>query len=647
MSISKISQFHTFLKVKSKKRVLLIFSFISISFCWCLSSLHYLKIAYGNNFSWITWIIAVGTFLYSFFPKNISPKKTKCYLKSFDLALAIFLIILYWPTHLWNFSSAPWNINGLFDDAAWDIYFAKNHIFNGTPFQPAFFDTVGYISREVVFHYYISLFFKLFGYNLLIFNISLLILGFITVFITTFIIDRLFKNKLVTILSAIIFNFLPFHYLHIFMGHRYAIAAPLMVLSLYFLYTSFDNKSPFRAGLSALFAALCWNSAIMGKQFILGLFLAGILKIIFDKKWRSSKNINIALVWISGFIICATPLLVYVIFNYPEYTLREKNLSHEFFLNLKKGGLPALNPYFKDLSRLFFTKYDLKFFLPGFYPIPLSYYFLLIPGLFLSLIKKRFEIFFLSLIPVFAAFISKPYDFRVLLAVPAWIISIAFSLDYLSELAPRKKIFNKLIFSIGLTLVLIGLIPSVKYIWRVSKNPNYLYLLNHKDVAICRLFQDIVEGKENPADKMKWDEFNRKITISFLSHDTFICPFSAYAIAHLYLQNYDDKKILSFCDQGIQLLQTPQEILKNNIQAILAYKPSSNKDLKLVWEISDKIDNTLKIFSRYQKYGGKEIINGKVDGNKYSLYILTIKKEFIQQFQEEIRSEFYEYQNIF
>jgi hypothetical protein len=431
------------------------------------------------------------------------------------------------------------------------------------------------------------------------------------------------------------------------MGHRYAIAAPLMVLSLYFLYTSFSNKSPFRAGLSALFAALCWDSAIMGKQFILGLILAGILKIILDKKWRSSKNINLVLVWILGFIISATPLLIYVIFNYPEYTLREKNFSREFFLNLKNSGLPALIPYFEDLSRLFFTKYDLKFFLPGFYPIPLSYHFLLIPGLFLSLVKKRFEIFFLSFIPVFAAFISKPYDFRVLLAVPAWIISIAFSLDYLSRVASKKKIFNKLIFIIGLTLVLIGFILSVKYLWGVSKNPNYLYLLPHKDVAISRVFQDIVEGVKNPADKMKADEFNRKINISSLSHDTFVCPFSAYAIAHLYLQNYDDKKILSFCNQGIQLLQTPQEIFKNNVRAILDYNPSSNKDLKLVWEVSDKIDNILKIFSRYQKYGEEEIINGEVDGNKYSLYILTIKNEFIKQFQKEIGSEFHEYQNIF
>ena len=160
--------------------------------------------------------------------------------------LFIFVIVLYFSSHLINFSTAPWNQNGLFDDAAWDIYFAKNHVFAGIPFQAAYFDNVGLISREVVFHYYISIFFKLFGYNLLIFNISLLILGFITILFTTLIIQRLFKNVFITVLSAIIINFFPLHFLHIFAGHRYAIAAPLVVVSLYYLYTAFANNSRFR-----------------------------------------------------------------------------------------------------------------------------------------------------------------------------------------------------------------------------------------------------------------------------------------------------------------------------------------------------------------------------------------------------------------
>ncbi len=445
---------------------------------------------------------------------------------------------------------------------------------------------------------------------------------------------------------AFVINFFPLQYMHIFMGHRYAIAVPLMVLSLYYLYTSFEKKSPFRAIISSLFAALCWGSAIMGKQFILGLILAGFIKLFFDKKSRTLKNLKITVIWIIGFLISASSLIIYIIFNYPEYTLREKGLSYEFLNAYQKYGFLGIKPYFIQLKQLFFTKYNLKMFLPGFYPIPLSYYFLIIFGLLLAFFKKRLEIIFLSFIPVLAALISGSYDFRVLLASPAWLIALAFGLDYFFRMVKKRDFWSKATFLIAIIFLSAGFFPSIVYLWRVSKNPNYLYLLPHKDVAVSRLFQDIVEGKENPRAEMKKNELKREIDVSSLSVDTFICPFSAYAIAHLYLQDYNDKKILSFCDQGIQLLKTPTEILNNNLNAIFSYNPTK-KDLKLVWEISNKTGEIIEIFSPYRRYGDEKIISGIVDGNKYSLYILTIKKEFIKQFQEEIKKKTYESQAIF
>lgn len=642
--MKKLKEIFSYLKNKITNPLLFFPTIIFFFLSWIFSSLHYKNIYYGNNLSWITWLLALLFFIFCFFnPKKIF-KKNKFNFTNF--LIFIFVSFLYWSTHLWNFSSAPWNINGLFDDAAWDIYFAKNHIFNGTPFQSAFFDTIGYISREVVFHYYISTFFKLFGYNLLIFNISLLVLGFITVITTTFIVRHLFKNFYLTIIFAFLINFFPLHYLHIFMGHRYAICVPLMVSSLYFLYTGFSCHSPLRMILSALFAALCWNSGIMGKQFILGLILAAFLKILFDKRIKNPSTISLALIWGVGFIISATPLLVYIIFNYPQYTLRERSLSSEFFTSLKNYGFLGIIPYLHQLKRLFFTKYDLKMFLPGFYPIPFSYYFLIIPGLLFAFLKGHWEIIFLSFIPIVASLIAGSYDFRVLLAFPAWLIAIAFSLDYLFKIIHLKDFWSKLTFLITIIFLLTGLVPSVIYLWKASKNPNFLYLLPHKDVAVSRLFQDIVEDKENPSNKMKTDEFNRKIDISSLSSDTFICPFGAYAIAHLYLQDYNDKKILSFCNQGIQILKTPKEILNDNLKTLLGYQPT-NKDLKLVWEISEKSKPIIEIFKPYHQYGEEEIISGEIDGNKYSLYILTIKNHFISQFQKEIIKKINDYQNVF
>jgi len=200
--------------------------------------------------------------------------------------------------------------------------------------------------------------------------------------------------------------------------------------------------------------------------------------------------------------------------------------------------------------------------LPDFYVIPLSYYIFFIPGLIIAWFKKRFEIVFLSLLPVIGAFIAGGYDFRVLLAA--------------------------------------GLFPSVRYIWTISQDPNSLWLLPHKDVAISRLVQDIVSGTANPTSKMKWNEFDRKVGTSAISYDTFVAPLGAYAIMHLYLQNFDDKKILTFIDQGTQLLATPEEIFKLNTRAIANYIPTG-KNLKLVWEVSDRSQTIINTFSRYNK----------------------------------------------
>lgn len=579
---------------------------------------------------------------------RILKHKAKNYLYHFvhrpDLLVCIFVIVLYFSSHLINFSTAPWNQNGLFDDAAWDIYFAKDHVFAGIPFQAAYFDNVGFISREVVFHYYISIFFKLFGYNLLIFNISLLILGFITILFTTLIIQRLFKNVFITVLSAIIINFFPLHFLHIFAGHRYAIAAPLMVVSLYYLYTAFANNSRFRAFASAFFAALCLGSAVMGKQYIYGLILSAICVLLSrNTQWKSRKNISLAIFWVIFFFIASSPLLIYIASHSSLYAIRESGLIRDFFQKFQQGGLVALQPYFDQIKEIFFAKHSYRrWFLPDFYIIPLPYYIFIIPGLILAWFKKRFEIVFLSLIPILGAFISGGYDFRVLLAAPIWVICIAFSFNFLKESFSRKYF----LFAAAAISVIIGfgLFPSVKYILSISENPNSLRLLPHKDVAVSRLIQDIVVGTNNPTSSMKWNEFNRKIDSTLTTHDTLVCPSTAYAIMHLYLQNYNDKKILSFIDQGTQFLSTPEEILGYNTAEIADYVPT-NKDLKMVWEISEKTNETVKAFSEYNKYGSGETISDIVDNVPFSLFVLTIRNEYLDQFKKEVAVKFQAYEN--
>ena len=153
------------------------------------------------------------------------------------------------------------------------------------------------------------------------------------------------------------------------------------------------------------------------------------------------------------------------------------------------------------------------------------------------------------------------------------------------------------------------------------------------------MIQDIVVGSPNPTSEMKQDEFNREINLSKVSYDTFVCPYSSYAIMHLYLQDFDDKRILSFCNQGIQFLKKEEEILNDNISAIVNYQPT-NKDLKLVWEVSNKSNVIINFFRNYRVYGLEEEIKGKIDGLPFSLYVLTIANENVKSFQRDVQERF-------
>lgn len=618
---------------------------------WEMTSLHYVGAAYGNDLAWISWLLAVATFLGAFLrvrrPASGFSWRT---IRRSEVGIALAVLLLYLPTHLWNFPVAPWNTNGLFDDAAWDIYFSKIHAFNG-PFQAAWFDTIGYISREVVYHYYIAAFFKLFGYNLLVFTAALLVLGFVTILATTLIVHRLFHNPWVTAAAALVMNFFPIEYLHIFVGHRYAIAAPLMMVSLYFLYSGFQDRSFVRVGLSASFAALCLDSAIMGKQYILGLALAGLLTPLVDRQRRTPEARALALAWLTGFVIAATPLLAYVAFNSEDYFRREGGLLTAFLAAFAAQGLDGIRPFFEDLAQLFFADDTYaRQWLHDFPIIPFAYYPLLLVGLIVALVRRRLEVAFMALIPVGSALLAGAYEFRVLLAVPLWVICIAFALDLVlrqraalpgsSPPARARRPWLAPVAAAAVALVVLGVVPSANYLLEVSADSHRQYLFPHRDVGVARYVQDIVAGSSSPTIDMKADEFNRRDAVA-AAYDTLVCPAHAYAIMHVYLQAFDDRRILSFCDQGIEMLQESATIIHSNVAAIVAYQPGA-KALKLIWEDHPNGRPAIEGFRRYETFGAGETLDGSVEGESFSLYVLTIPVDRVGAFQAQVAMDYSE-----
>lgn len=588
----------------------------------------------GNPLTWAAWLLAVAAYTVAFVPIRRPRLATSLgSLRRSELAIGLAILVVYAVSHLWNFGSAPWNTNGLFDDAAWDIYFARIHAFNG-PYQAAFYDQVGVISRETAFHYYVTAFFKLFGYNLLVFNIALLVLGFVTVLFTTLAVHRLFRNLAVTIAAGLVLNFLPLHYLQVFVGHRYAIAAPLMMVSLYFMYSGSIDRSFARLSVSGVFAALCLGSAIMGKQVILGLALAAVLLAILDRRrWFAAENRAAGLAWTLAFLIGATPLLVYILFNPADYFRRESGLISDFGQIYATQGYDGIRPFVDQLGELFFAKDTFRrMWLHGFPIVPPAYWLLLAPGLIIALVRRRVEIVLLAAIPVGSAFLSGAYDFRVLLAAPIWVLAMAYTLDFASFGRLRPRAWRP-IANVALAAILVaGLVPSAAYVWGVSTDSRAQYLLSHRDVAVSRLIQDVVAGAAQPTADMKSSEFDRPEAAGALGFDSLACAERAYAIAHLYLQAFDDRRVMTLCDQGNESLVGKDKLFAVSAKAIADYVPRG-KALKMIWEEPEVAQTALKRFATLERYGSSQRLTGSVDGESFSIWVLTIAPENIAGFQ--------------
>ncbi|NLD45856.1 MAG: hypothetical protein GX660_01465 [Clostridiaceae bacterium] len=632
------------LKLSKTRFILFSAAIVSTIGCAIASYLHYSKIYNDSPFAWIGWVSGMLFILAAFAPTIKLSKEVILSSRNVQ-TLVIFLstALLFFSTHLWNFDTAPWNNNGLFDDAAWDVHFVIDTIQGPAPFQAAFFSVSS--AREVVYHYFLIPFFEILGYNLLSYVIALLVLGFFTVFFTTLLIHRLFNNSIITAISAVALNFLPLHYLHTFVGHRYAIVAPLLMGAVYFLYTGVSCKSYFRITISAIMGGLCFTSAIMGKQIHMALIGAIILHLIFNfKKSFTMDNWNNVKVFVIGTLISSMPMLFYVLFNQNEYFFNESGYTKQFLEKISTTGMAGFMEHYKRMTDCLFGTTWYKWFIPDYPIIPVAYYLLLIPGIIIAFLKKYYSYVILVLLAPAGAFVAGFSDYRVLHTSPFWIILMAFTLNEIANIdfsrfkglhlsASSTKYIRLTGLIVATVIVLTGLFPSIKYIDGKSRDPYSVWFFAQKDVASSRYLRDIVAGVPNPSTEMRPDEFKKLPGYKEPSYDTLICQKLGYAITHLFLHDYDSKKIMSFSDQLPYNLLEEAQIFEINKSVIQSYRKNT-KDLKLIWEVSDKTQRIIEKFKPLSYFGSDENLSSGHSGQSFEFYVLNIKNENIDEFKQ-------------
>src|SRR5438067_9811609 len=175
-------------------RVLLLgFSLISLVICAWAAAAHYRKLAWGDPWQPIGWLLSIFFLLCAFLP---DPRGLATGFKSLikpKTAFFLFWILFFVVAHLWNLRTAPWNGDGIFADAAQDLLFLKTHVAS-RPFQAAWFHPYGPIAHETLFHYYLWPWLHLFGYNILTNEAALLALWCTTFLFTLLLTDLFFQS---------------------------------------------------------------------------------------------------------------------------------------------------------------------------------------------------------------------------------------------------------------------------------------------------------------------------------------------------------------------------------------------------------------------------------------------------------------------
>jgi DNA-binding beta-propeller fold protein YncE len=620
--------------------VLLGLSIVSLILCAWAGAAHYRKASWGDPWQPIGWLLSMFFLLCAFLPDQRGLATGFRSLIKPKTAFFLFWILFFVVLHLWNFRTAPWNGDSLFDESANDLGYLKSNII-GHPYQAAWFH--GIITRETLFHYYVWGFLKLFGFNILSYEAALFVIWLATFVFTLLLVDLFFRSYIVTSVTALVFNFLPFAFIYTFVGYRYPITTLFCVASVYFLHLGFSKASYFVLSLGGIAAGLCLASSIPGKQYVLTLIAAAPLYAAFY--WRSLRR---TVAWSSlavivySFLAAATPILCYIIFNWENYKYYEGTYLHSFWQAVR--GTPAPNDmryYVTGLWKCFFAaQYWPRLLFPDFLPIPLPYYWLLLPGFVLALWQKRFEIVLMATLPVVGVFVTggPAVEQRLLLAIPFWIILISFALAGLSKLGlwPGLQI---LFCAIAALILLDGLIPSIRYIYNKTESPFSVGQFAQHQVAVSRFLKHVVAGQEHPGSPhLERDEFNRIQGIADPPYDCFICQDDAFSIIHLFLHDYNDDKILSLC-AGLPFfyVMTEQDVWNANKKAISSYAPT-NKGLKLIWERNPKTERTIRMFQSLRELGIEDSLSFSFGGRVRTFYVLNIPDKNIRQFQRHVKA---------
>src|SRR6266487_350381 len=116
-------------------------SLVSLAACAFGAAAHYLNWGWGNPWQPIGWLLSMFFLLCAFLP---NPRGLAAGFKSLikpKTAFFLFWILFFVVSHLWNFRTAPWNGDALFDESGNDLGYLKSHVISH-PYHVSLHDAI-------------------------------------------------------------------------------------------------------------------------------------------------------------------------------------------------------------------------------------------------------------------------------------------------------------------------------------------------------------------------------------------------------------------------------------------------------------------------------------------------------------------------
>ena len=187
-------------------------------------------------------------------------------------------------------------------------------------------------------------------------------------------------------------------------------------------------------------------------------------------------------------------------------------------------------------------------------------------------------------------------------------------------------------------MLVLGLVPAIQYIYTHAKDPSSISWFKQQEAAVARFLKAIVAGKTPPSvPRLEHDEFNRVQGIPDPPYETLICASEANVVLHLFLHDYDNEKILSFCGGHPMIVMTGQDIWSHNKKAIANYVPNG-KDLKLIWESGPTAEKIIEILRPLATSRLRSPCRFRLAARLRTFYVLNVGSNNILQFQERVRT---------